>query len=263
MLESDAASALPRRDRFVVLGGLAAAVALAWLYLVYLAHGMGEMSMGSGMATAMKSDPWNVADFGAMFVMWVIMMVGMMLPGATPMILMFVTISRKHRQAGRKYPSAAVFVSGYVLTWGGFSLAATALQSGLQSLLLLSATLATSSPVLGATLFVAAGLYQFTPLKHACLRHCRSPLAFLLTRWRDGSGGALLMGLEHGLYCLGCCWVIMALLFVGGVMNLLWVLAITVFVLVEKVLPRGELLARGTGVILIAVGLLIAMSGSA
>jgi predicted metal-binding membrane protein len=260
MSELTANTALLRRDKFVVLGGLAGVVALAWLYLLYLAQGMGEMSMNSGMATAMKPDRWGVADFGAMFVMWVIMMVGMMLPGATPMILMFAKVSRKHRLEERSYPSVAVFVSGYLLAWGGFSLVATGLQSGLQSLLLLSPMMTTNSPLLGATLFVTAGLYQLTPLKHACLKHCRSPLAFLLTRWRGGSLGAFRMGFEHGLFCLGCCWVIMALLFVGGVMNLLWVVAITVFVLIEKIAPRGERFARGTGFILIAVGLLIAAS---
>lgn len=251
------------RDRAIVLGGLAGVVACAWLYLFYLADGMsGGMAESGQSAMAMvHAQPWDAGDTLAMMVMWVVMMVGMMLPSAAPMILLYAGISRKHRAAGRPYPSAAVFTGGYMAAWTGFSVAATAVQWALHGLLLLSPMMTTTSPLLGAGVLVGAGLYQFTPLKGACLRHCRSPLAFLMTRWRDGSRGAFLMGLEHGAYCLGCCWVLMLVLFVVGVMNLLWVAAITLFVLLEKLAPRGDRWSHLAGIALMAAGAGVAIFG--
>ena len=249
------------RERYILLGGLAGMVICAWLYLFHLAQSMGDMPMQAGAAMAtVYYEPWSAVEFFAMSFMWAIMMVGMMLPSAAPAILMFANISRKHRAEGRRFPSTVIFVSGYVMAWAAFSVAATALQWGLHSLLLLSPMMRTSSPVLGAALFVVAGAYQFTPLKRACLKHCRSPLAFMLTRWRDGNRGALIMGLDHGVFCLGCCWVLMTLLFVGGVMNLVWVGVITVFVLIEKLAPRGEYWARVAGAILMTTGAVLAYS---
>jgi predicted metal-binding membrane protein len=189
-----------------------------------------------------------------MFLMWWVMMIGMMLPSALPMTLTFATVNRRRRELGTPYVPTAVFVAGYVLAWGAFSMAASALQWGLERAALMTPMMHTSSSLLGGLLFVAAGLYQLTPLKHACLRRCRSPLAFVLERWHDGTAGALRMGAEHGGYCLGCCALLMALLFVGGVMNLLWVAAIAAWVLVEKILPAGEALARGAGVAAMALG---------
>jgi len=263
MSEPRAISHVHRRDRAVVLACLAGIVGCAWLYLLYLADGKGgQMAMGDGsVMAAAHAKPWGAGDALAMLVMWAVMMVGMMLPSAAPMIVLYAGISRKHRAAGRPYPSTSVFTGGYVLAWTGFSVAATVLQWALHSSLLLSPMMTTTSPLLGAAVLVAAGVYQFTPLKHACLKHCRSPLGFLMTRWRDGSRGAFLMGLEHGVYCLGCCWVMMLLLFVVGVMNLLWVAAITLFVLLEKLAPRGESWSRFAGVALIAAGAGLAISG--
>jgi predicted metal-binding membrane protein len=170
------------------------------------------------------------------------------------MTLTFATVNRRRRELRTPYVPTAVFVAGYLLAWGAFSVAATALQWGLERAALMTPMMHTSSPLLGGLLFVAAGLYQLTPLKHACLRRCRSPLAFVLERWRDGAGGALRMGAEHGAYCLGCCAFLMALLFAGGVMNLLWVAAIGAVVLLEKLLSAGEALARGAGALAIAWG---------
>ena len=262
MTETTTLKSVLARDRAIVLAGLAGVVVCAWIYLIYLARNMGGMGMDAGGAMAMaKAASWTFGDFVAMFAMWAIMMVGMMLPSAAPMIVMFSTISRKHRADGRHFPPAGVFASGYVLAWTGFSLAATVLQWGLQSLLLMSPMMKTTSPMIGGALFALAGIYQFTPLKHACLKFCRSPLAFLLTRWRDGYGGALRMGVEHGAFCLGCCWALMIVLFAVGVMNLFWVAAITVFVLVEKLVPGGEAVARIAGVGLIAAGAWLAFTG--
>jgi predicted metal-binding membrane protein len=227
-------AALPRRERAVILAALAGITALSWLYLV----SMPPMAMGAAV----------------MFLMWWVMMIGMMLPSALPMTLTFATVNRRRRELGTPYVPTAVFVAGYVLAWGAFSMAATGLQWGLERAALMTPMMRTSSPMLGGLLFVAVGLYQLTPLKHACLRRCRSPLAFVLERWHDGTAGALCMGVEHGAYCLGCCALLMTLLFVGGVMNLLWVAAIAAWVLLEKVLPAGEALARGAGVLATALG---------
>jgi predicted metal-binding membrane protein len=189
-----------------------------------------------------------------MFLMWWVMMAGMMLPSALPMTLTVATVNRRRRELGTPYVPTAVFVAGYLLAWGAFSLAATGAQWTLEQAALMSPGMSLSSPLAGGLLFIAAGLYQLTPLKHACLRRCRSPLAFVLEHWHDGTAGALRMGAVHGAYCLGCCALLMALLFVGGVMNLLWAAAIAAWVLLEKVLPRGEALARIAGVAAIACG---------
>jgi predicted metal-binding membrane protein len=228
------AAALPRRERAVIFAALAGIAALSWLHLASMA--------GMAMSAAL------------MFLMWWVMMTGMMLPSALPMTLTFATVNRRRRELRTPYVPTAVFVAGYLLAWGAFSVAATALQWGLERAALMTPMMHTSSPLLGGLLFVAAGLYQLTPLKHACLRRCRSPLAFVLERWRDGTAGALRMGMEHGAYCLGCCAPLMALLFVGGVMNLLWVAAIAAWVLLEKVVPAGEALARVAGVAAMAFG---------
>jgi predicted metal-binding membrane protein len=189
--------------------------------------------------------------------MWAMMMVAMMIPSAAPMILMFATLNRRRRAQQGPLVSTTVFVLGYLLVWGGFSVGATLAQWGLHAAALLSPMLVSTSPLLGGILLMAAGIFQWTPLKSICLRQCRSPLGFMMTEWREGAWGALLMGLRHGRYCVGCCWILMALLFVAGVMNLLWVAVIAAFVLVEKVLPRGELMGRVVGGILILTGLVL------
>jgi predicted metal-binding membrane protein len=186
--------------------------------------------------------------------MWWAMMIGMMLPSAAPMTLTFATVNRRRRELGTPWVPTAVFVAGYLLAWGAFSVAATAAQLGLEHAKLMAPMRGLASPLVGGLLFVAAGLYQLTPLKHACLRRCRSPLAFVLERWREGTAGALRMGAEHGAWCLGCCALLMTLLFVGGVMNLWWAAAIAAWVVVEKILPHGDALARIAGVAAIAYG---------
>jgi predicted metal-binding membrane protein len=247
-----------RRDRIVVLAGLIGVAALAWAYTVYLAHDMGNMDMGMSMGMAMpKMQSWSLVDFVSMFVMWAIMMVAMMVPTAAPMILMFANVNRRRQEQERPYVSTAVFLSGYLLVWTGFSALATLAQWGLHEAALLSPMMVSTSPILGGLLLLAAGIFQWTPLKYVCLTHCRSPLGFLMTDWREGRQGALIMGLKHGSYCTGCCWFLMALLFVAGVMNLLWVAVITAFVLVEKAVPRGDLVGRIAGVILCIAGLIM------
>ncbi len=245
--------AIARRDRLVVLAGLVVAAALAWFYLIDMALDMGGESMSAGGAV-MRMQAWNAAEGLLMWAMWAVMMVAMMVPGAAPMILIFARADRS--QGGtRPYTATTLFALGYVLVWAVFSMAATVMQWGLQNAALLSPMMIATSTVLGGILFVAAGVYQWTPLKYACLKHCRSPLAFIMGRWRPGRAGAFRMGVGHGAFCLGCCGFVMGLLFVGGVMNLAWVAAITLFVVAEKLLPRGEWIARAGGVAMLAAGI--------
>jgi len=202
---------------------------------------------------------WHVggpADVFFTFAMWAVMMVGMMTASAAPVMLLFAGM-----QAKRNDPHAPVIVlafgAGYLLVWTLFSAGAALAQWGLHALAMLSPSMTTSSTRLGGAILIAAGAYQLTPFKGACLAHCRSPLGFLMSHWRDGTAGALRMGIAHGTYCLGCCWALMCVLFVVGVMNLVWVAAMTIFVLVEKVGPAGRLVARAAGVAMIAAGALV------
>ena len=232
-------SAALRRDRLVVAVCLGAATAAAWLYLVLAGSTAGAAAAGGWMT-----------DAALILVMWWAMMLAMMLPSAAPMILLFAAVARKKDTAGRSPGLAtALFVGAYAVVWGAFSVAATAAQLGLDG-----AATGLRDPRLVGALLVMTGLYQLTPWKHACLRRCRSPLDFLLTRWRSGPGGAFAMGAEHGGYCLGCCWLMMTLLFVAGVMNLVAVAAIASFVLVEKVAPAGHWIGRLAGVGLVGAG---------
>jgi len=243
---------LLRRQRVVILAALAAIAALAWLYLFLAAADM-RAAMDS-MDRAMVMPPRGPIELLLLFAMWWVMMVGMMLPGVAPVILTFATVNRNRRARGEPYVPSALFTAGYLLAWGGFSLAATLAQEALKRAALLSPMdMTTNSRLLGGLLFLAAGLYQFTPVKLACLRFCRSPLDFVVNHWREGAAGALRMGLTHGLYCLGCCWILMLLLSVGGMMNLLWVAALAIVVLIEK-LTAGPWIGRAGGVLLAAYG---------
>lgn len=240
------------RQRVVILAALAAIAALAWLYLFLAAADM-SVAM-AGMDRAMAMPPRGTTELLLLFAMWWVMMAGMMLPGVAPVILTFATVNRNRRARAEPYVPSAVFTAGYLLAWGGFSLAATLAQEALERAALLSPMdMTTNSRLLGGLLFLAAGLYQFTPVKLACLRLCRSPLDFVVNHWRDGPGGALRMGLTHGLHCLGCCWILMLLLFVGGVINLLWVAALAGVVLIEK-LTAGPWIGRAGGALLVACG---------
>lgn len=235
-----------RRDRLWVLASLTALTLLAWLYLVDMAAGM-----EAGAADTAPRQ-WTGPYAGMMFGMWVVMMIGMMLPSAAPMMLLHARVCR--RRLGRIAPTGS-FMLGYIAAWTGYSGGATALQWWLAELALLSPMMVSTSAYLGAGILVAAGVYQLTPYKDACLTHCRSPMDFLAHHWRDGAGGALRMGLAHGAYCVGCCWILMVVLFAMGVMDLLWVAAITFFVLLEKAAPFGAGIARAAGVALIIAGL--------
>ena len=195
---------------------------------------------------------WSAANWFAVFIMWAVMMAAMMLPSMTPMVLTFAALNRRRGESAR----TIVFVGAYLALWTVFSAAATAAQWTLQSMGWLSPMIVSMSAWLSAALLVIAGVFQFTPLKHTCLRRCRSPLGFLMSDWRDGLWGAWRMGMRHGIACLGCCWALMALLFVGGVMNLLWIAALTVLVAIEKIAPKGEAIANALGAVMIGAGVL-------
>ena len=241
-----------RRQRAVILAALAPIAALAWLYLFLAAADM--TAAMAGMDRTMVIPPRGSTELLLLFAMWWVMMVGMMLPSVAPVILTFATVNRNRAARGEPYVPSALFTAGYLLAWVGFSLAATLAQEALERANLISPMgMTTNSRLLGGLLFLAAGLYQFAPVKLACLRFCRSPLDFVVNHWRDGPGGAVRMGLTHGLYCLGCCWVLMLLLFVGGVMNLLWVAFLGVVVLVEK-LSAGPWMGRIGGALMMIYG---------
>jgi predicted metal-binding membrane protein len=245
-----------RHDRAVVLGGLGFVVVLAWAYLLLGAGvAMNTMEMGGGQMTAMPAH-WTLGYGLVVFAMWAVMMVAMMLPSAAPVTLLVAAIARKRAAAGDGRPGlpAALFVSGYLAVWFGFAAAATLLQWQLDRAGLLSETMALGSIVVAGSVLIGAGIYQWTPLKQACLRHCRSPFDFLLHHWRNGALGALTSGARHGLFCFGCCWMLMALLFVGGVMNIAWIAGIALLVLIEKVLPWGGWMGRATGAVMVVWG---------
>jgi predicted metal-binding membrane protein len=256
MGEGGTVEAVLRRDRAVVLAGLAGLSALAWAYLLVLAWRMPHQDMAMAMAMP-HMHAWGATEVFLTWIMWAVMMVAMMTPSAAPMILTFAALNRRRRARQGPLVSTTVFVLGYLLVWGGFSGVATLAQWGLRTAALLSPIIVITSPIVGGLLLMAAGIFQWTPLKSTCLTQCRSPLGFLMTEWREGAWGALVMGLRHGIYCVGCCWVLMALLFVAGVMNLLWVAAIAALVLVEKVLPRGALVGRVAGGVFMLAGLVL------
>lgn len=240
-----------RRDRLIVVAGLLTLAALAWFYL---ARAAATMSAHASMSM-LPAKPWDIGETVGLALMWIVMMVAMMIPSVAPVILLFAGVSRRRRVQGVLAAPVSVFTLGYLLAWTGYAVLAALTQSALHSAALLSPAMASASPVVGGTILILAGIYQWLPAKGACLSHCRSPLGFFSTEWREGVYGALRMGFRHGSYCVGCCWALMALLFVAGVMNLVWVAAIAVFVLAEKVLPNGRFLGRITGAALAGSGL--------
>lgn len=231
------------RQATAVLGASVA----AWAFLTWIAVDMGHPLV---QLTMPGVPDWSVLNVLAVFVMWAVMMAAMMLPSALPMIVAFVHLSKRGGEPVR----ARVFVGAYLLVWACFSAVATALQWALQAVDWVDPMIVSTSPLLSGALLVIAGIYQFTPLKKVCLDTCRTPVGFLMGEWRTDVAGAFGMGLRHGLFCVGCCWAVMALLFVGGVMNLPWIAALSIVVAIEKMAPRGERIALVLGVALIAAG---------
>jgi predicted metal-binding membrane protein len=240
-----------KRDRAIVALGLAGIGILSWIYLIYLDWGMRHMDVGMDMVIMPAMQHWSAWDLVLVFLMWVIMMIAMMVPAASPVILLFAEIKRRRSEEHGTFVATGQFLLGYLTAWASFSALATLAQWGLLTAALVSPMMESRSNVLGGGLLLIAGLFQFSRWKYACLAHCRSPMGFLATEWRDGSWGAFRMGLKHGGYCLGCCWALMGLLFAFGVMNLVWVAAISTFVLLEKITPANQLVSRISGLLFI------------
>ena len=254
-----------RRDRAIVAAALIILTALTWAYVWRLAADMdmGDMDTSgfriipAGMGLMMPATtPWNTVEFAFVFAMWAVMMIGMMTPSATPMILIYARIGRQAARQGTPLAASAYFAASYLLSWIGFALVATSAQWALERAALLTPMMAGASDMFSGAVLVAAGFYQWTPLKDACLRQCQAPWLFIQRHggFRSDASGALALGARHGAYCIGCCWALMALLFVGGVMNVLWIAAIAILVLAEKVIPAGRVISRIAGAGLFAGG---------
>lgn len=251
-----------KRDRAVVAAALAALAALAWAYVMWLAASMAisapmaSMPGMPGMSMGPAPHPWAAAELAFTFAMWAVMMAGMMTPSAAPMILLYARVGRQARAQGHPFAATGWFAAGYLLAWTGFAGLASLAQAALSQATLITPMLAAANQALAGMLLVAAGLYQWSPLKEACLTQCQGPIAFLQRHggFKRDIKGSLLLGLKHGLYCVGCCWALMTLLFVGGVMNVLWIAGLSILVLLEKTVPAGRLIPRLAGLVLVAAG---------
>jgi predicted metal-binding membrane protein len=257
--------AVLRRDRAVVFAALAVITIIAWADIVWLADDMamdgmdmsGFRMVPAGQGLMMPaSAPWQPVEFVYVFAMWAMMMIGMMTPSVAPMILIYARVGRQAVSSGHPFAASGWFASGYLIAWLGFSLAATSAQWVLERAALLTPTMESASSVLAGIVLIAAGIYQWTPVKEACLFYCQTPVSFIMRHggFRSDARGALALGLRHGLYCIGCCWALMSLLFVGGIMNVLWIAALAGLVLLEKVLPFDRLISRIAGCAFIAAG---------
>ena len=256
MLEK-AIQSVAQRDRLVISFALAGIAAVAWFYLAHEADRFATTGVCQCAAMMMSGPdlaPWSPQALLPLFLMWSEMMLAMMLPAVTPLVFLFSKVARSRAERGQPYVSTAFFVAGYFAVWSLFSLVAALAQWVLHGVALLSPQMTASSTILGGVIFVAAGVFQFSPLKTACLTHCRSPLAFLMTDWRNGRAGAFLMGWKHGLFCTVCCWLLMLLLFVVGVMNLFWIALLAIFALAERIAPKTWRLSQISGLVLVCFG---------
>jgi predicted metal-binding membrane protein len=248
------------RNHLLALGGLAAVIALSWLYLVRTNAGMSHSHGGMDHMAMSAMAPRLPEQLLAAFVMWSVMMVAMMLPTTLPAVTVFANLARRRGLQTDSVSLTVVFVAGYVVAWTGYSAAAAVGEVALSRMALLTPMLQSASIALSAVILLGAGAFQFTSLKDACLTKCRTPLAFFLAEWRDGKAGALALGFKHGSYCVGCCWALMAVMFVVGAMNLLWMGALTLFVLGEKLAPARWQFRHVAGVVLVLWGLVVATS---
>lgn len=256
-----------KRDRHVVMAAIIIVTMLAWAYVLKLATDMNavdmsDMDMSDGSMSSMLMpafDAWTLQKSLLILAMWIVMMIGMMTPSVAPMLLLYARVGRQARQ--QHYPFAATgwFALGYFLIWTLFALIATIAQWELERLALLTPMLASKSHVVGGGVLIAAGIYQWLAAKDACLTQCQSPFSFIQQHggFRSTHRGALKLGLKHGLYCVGCCWALMLLLFVGGVMNTLWIASLTILILLEKMIPTGRFIPRLAGLLLISLGLIL------
>jgi predicted metal-binding membrane protein len=251
--------AILRRDRHAVLIALLMLTALTWAYVLWLTTHMAPgMSMG---AMAPRVRLWTGPDLLFGFGMWAVMMAGMMLPSAAPMILLYARVGRQAAAQAKPFAATGWFAGGYLLAWASFSVFAALLQALLTRATLLTPAMASTNDVMGGLILIAAGIYQATPLKDRCLANCRAPLAFIQRHggFQRRAWPSLGLGMRHGLYCIGCCWALMLLLFVGGVMNLVWIASLAALVLLEKTMSDGRAISRAVGIGLFIGGLTLAL----
>ena len=253
-----------KRDRAIVVTAVLVLTALAWAYVLWTAASMSAATSASsmpgmnmpGMSMAGAGSVWNAGGFALTVAMWAVMMISMMTPSAAPMILLYARIGRQARADGRLFASTGWFAGGYLLAWSGFAVAASLAQLALADMALITPMLGAANNLFAGLVLIAAGIYQWTPLKNSCLSQCQSPVGFLQRHggFQRDPKGALELGLKHGLACIGCCWALMMLLFVGGVMNALWIAALSILVLLEKLLILGRFVPRFVGLVLVVVG---------
>ncbi len=243
---------LRSRDKLVIGGTLAILSVSAWVSTHYQAQMMNTGLAHEHMA-GMGPDLPGLALL-LYLTTWTVMMTAMMLPSAGPMIMTYASVSQQRRSRRLAYAPTGLFVLGYLLAWGGSGVVAYAISALPRIVTLAVPALETYASLIGGAVLIMAGAYQFSPLKNVCLSYCRTPLGYVMTHWREGRGGALLMGLHHGLFCIGCCWALMAILFVVGVMNLAWMAVLSLFMFIEKVSTRGLVVGKVVGALLIAAG---------
>ena len=234
----------------IVLSALLLVSGLAWGYVIWLAMPGMPMMMAPAFA------PWTKVHLLFLVAMWVVMMVGMMTPSAAPMALIYVQVARRSASLGQAFAPVAWFVAGYLLAWTLFSVLAALAQWSLEALALMTPMMASASRPFGALVLMVAGVYQWLPIKDACVSQCRAPLSFVQRHggFQPRAAGSVRLGFMHGMYCIGCCWAFMLLLFVGGVMNLLWIAALMIFALLEKLIPGGRVISRLAGAGALASG---------
>ncbi|MBX2880092.1 MAG: DUF2182 domain-containing protein [Granulosicoccus sp.] len=252
--DSKITRSLGTREYAIVAAGLALITLAGWAYMGYMAWAMANMDKVEMWMPPMGATPWSTMDLFMLFLMWAIMMVAMMTPSTLPMVNMFATINKNRRKQAQLYTPTFVFIFGYLIAWALFSVLAAVAQWWMHTASLLNPMMNSRSDLVSGIVLIVAGIYQWTPAKDACLEYCRTPVDFLMTEWRDGSGGALYMGIKHGIYCVGCCWALMLVLFAVGVMNMLWVALIAAFVVLEKIFPYPWGLRLVSGIALVVWG---------
>jgi len=260
----------PLKDRMTVYIGVLIVLLTSWVYIIGMGWHMGtlplsgEMTEDSSLLTSIltwmppMNNAWQAQDFFLLFLMWSVMMTAMMTPSILPMLMLFTTLSIRQKQQGQEPSSTLVLLAGYLTSWILFSLVITFPQYLMHLSGMLNPMMEPMHAYLGSTMLIIAGIYQFTPLKDACLTVCQSPLSFMMNNWKDGNLGAFIIGYKHGFFCVGCCWALMLTLFALGVMNIMWVIILTVVVLLEKLSYKNPLLFRRvTGTLLIFWGIAI------
>ena len=244
-----------RKDRLILTAGLFLIALLSWWYIIYLYRQMYPMNMNALFFAMPMTPAWTLTDFILLFLMWLVMMIAMMTPSVAPLILLFAMVNRQRKQRQNPFVPGMYLLAGYIAAWTVFSLLATILQWALQQVSWLNPEMIITNKILGSIILITAGVFQFTSLKQSCLHHCQSPVEFIHRKWKDGRMGAFKMGIQNGVYCLGCCWMLMILLFVSGIMNILWIALISFFVLIEKLVPHSKWISYIAGVGLVAYGI--------